>query len=376
MNKDYKFKIPEDIQRAIDFRQQNPEMIYSDTRTKELKEVQNKNRQINQNLDNYATSNFWTQPYQNLGSKSAINLGSNLVKESIYTGVGEAIGKIASYLTKLRKGRTQSIFRNYEKAHENRSMEMELFLQRKQEAIDYITSPELKARLQKIDKQFGTSYEDALQMFLDNQKNGKELLNIEYDSNLTSLGEVKHNLIEPFNLDKKIIKLGPNYNFATIEHEFKHYLEYLEGAISLKKLGKEVNPKNLKLIITANPKEHRIFHTNKYSVDEAIKLQELAGNKITNKDKFKEVYDYLINSVTEANSQFSPIIKQRFIQGKYNEPIKSIEELKDLAKNAAMDNQPGPLQIFNSSIKDKKRFLDDFNNWMYIIPPIKNDNKN
>lgn len=374
MNKDYKFKIPEDIQRAIDFRQQNPEVVYSDTRTKELKEAQNRNRQINQNLDNYATSNFWTQSYQNLGSKSAINLGSNLVKESIYTGVGEAMGKIASYLTKLRKGRTQSIFRNYEKAHENRSMEMELFLQRKQEAIDYITSPELKARLQKIDKRFGTSYEDALQMFLDNQKNGKELLNIEYDPNLEVLGESANNLLEPFDLDQKIVKLGKNYTFETIEHEFKHYLEFLESAIRLKKQGQPLTPQNIVYNATINPRNYQLFYSNVYTPDEVNKIHNSVKQKIPMEDILED-FEYLIKSPTETNSQLSSIVKQRFINGKYNEPIKSVEELKDLSRKAAAQNSSGGLRIINGFIKDKQKFLDNFNNWMYMIPPIKNDNQ-
>ena len=375
MDKDYKFKIPKDIQEAINFRQQNPKLIYSDTRTKELKEVQDKNRQINQNLDNYAVSNFWTQPYQNLGSKSAINLGSNLVKESIYTGVGEAIGKIASYLTKLRKNRTQSIFRNYEKAYENRSMNVDLFIQRKKEAIDYITSPELRARLQKIDKRFGTSYEDALQMYLDNYKNGKELLNIEYDPNLEVLGESTNNLLEPFDLDQKIIRLGKDYTFDTIEHEFKHYLEFLESAIRLKKQGQPLTPQNIRYNATINPRNYELFYSNIYTPDEVNKIHNKVKQNIPMKNILED-FEYLIKSPTEANSQLSSIIKQRFVNGKYNEPIKSVEELQDLARKAANQNSSGGLRIINGFIRDKQRFLDNFNNWMYQVPPFKHDNEN
>ena len=375
MDKDYKFKIPKDIQEAINFRQQNPKLIYSDTRTKELKEVQDKNRQINQNLDNYAVSNFWTQPYQNLGSKSAINLGSNLVKESIYTGVGEAIGKIASYLTKLRKNRTQSIFRNYEKAYENRSMNVDLFIQRKKEAIDYITSPELRARLQKIDKRFGTSYEDALQMYLDNYKNGKELLNIEYDPNLEVLGESTNNLLEPFDLDQKIIRLGKDYTFDTIEHEFKHYLEFLESAIRLKKQGQPLTPQNIRYNATINPRNYELFYSNIYTPDEVNKIHNKVKQNIPMKNILED-FEYLIKSPTEANSQLSSIIKQRFVNGKYNEPIKSVEELQDLARKAANQNSSRGLRIINGFIRDKQRFLDNFNNWMYQVPPFKHDNEN
>ena len=375
MNKDYKFKIPKDIQEAINFRQQNPELVYSDTRTKELKEVQDKNRQINQNLDNYAVSNFWTQPYQNLGSKSAINLGSNLVKESIYTGVGEAIGKIANYLTKLRKNRTQSIFRNYEKAYESRGMDVDLFIQRKKEAIDYITSPELRARLQKIDKRFGTSYEDALQMFLDNQKNGKELLNIEYNPNLEVLGVSTNNLLEPFDLDQKIIKLGKDYAFDTIEHEFKHYLEFLESAIRLKKQGQPLTPQNIRYNATINPRNYELFYSNIYTPDEVNRIHNKVKQNIPMKD-IVEDFEYLIKSPTETNSQLSSIIKQRFVNGKYNEPIKSVEELQDLSRKAANQNSPGGLRIINGFIRDKQRFLDNFNNWMYQVPPFKHDNEN
>lgn len=375
MDKDYKFKIPKDIQEAINFRQQNPELIYSDTRTKELKEVQDKNRQINQNLDNYAVSNFWTQPYQNLGSKSAINLGSNLVKESIYTGVGEAIGKIASYLTKLRKNRTQSIFRNYEKAYENRSMNVDLFIQRKKEAIDYITSPELRARLQKIDKRFDTSYEDALQMYLDNYKNDKELLNIEYDPNLEVLGESTNNLLEPFDLDQKIIRLGKDYTFDTIEHEFKHYLEFLESAIRLKKQGQPLTPQNIRYNATINPRNYELFYSNIYTPDEVNKIHNKVKQNIPMKNILED-FEYLIKSPTEANSQLSSIIKQRFVNGKYNEPIKSVEELQDLARKAANQNSSGGLRIINGFIRDKQRFLDNFNNWMYQVLPFKHDNEN
>lgn len=369
MNKDYKFKIPEDIQRAIDFRQQNPEVVYSDTRTKELKEAQNRNRQINQNLDNYATSNFWTQPYQNLGSKSAINLGSNLVKESIYTGVGEAIGKIASYLTKLRKNSTTTFLRDLKQLDQKRGVEIDLLYQRKREAIDYITSPELRAKLRKIDKELGTSYEDALQMYLDNYKKGKPILNVVQDPKLEALGKSDHNIENIFDLDKQIIELGPNYNFATIEHEFKHFLEYLEAGISLKKRGYPVTMDNIKLFMETNPRQVQIFTNNFYTKEELYK-----NRPDLSREMLADDHDYFSRS-SEANSQFSSFIKQRFINGKYTEPIKTVDELKELAGEVEKRGDFGPSRILYGLIKDKNKFREDFNNWMYMIPPIKNDNK-
>lgn len=370
MNKDYKFKIPEDIQRAIDFRQQNPEVVYSDTRTKELKEAQNKNRQINQNLDNYATGNFWTQAYQNLGSKSAINLGSNLVKESIYAGVGEAIGKIANYLTKLRKNSTTTFLRDLKQLGQKRGVEIDLLYQRKKEAIDYITSPELRAKLRKIDKELGTSYEDALQMYLDNYKKGKPILNIVQDPKLEALGKSDHNIENIFDLDKQIIELGPNYNFATIEHEFKHFLEYLEAGISLKKRGYPITMDNIELFMKTNPRQVQMFKNNFYTKEELYKNRPDLSREMLDSD-----HDYFSRS-SEANSQFSSFIKQRFINGKYTEPIKTVDELEELAGEVEKRGDFGPSRILYGFIKDKQKFLDDFNNWMYMIPPIKNDNKN
>ena len=46
------------------------------------------------NLEKTKYDNFWTAPYANFNGKTAYDLGTNLVKESIYTGTGEAMGAL------------------------------------------------------------------------------------------------------------------------------------------------------------------------------------------------------------------------------------------------------------------------------------------
>ena len=46
------------------------------------------------NLEKTKYANFWTAPYANFNGKTAYDLGTNLVKESIYTGTGEAMGAL------------------------------------------------------------------------------------------------------------------------------------------------------------------------------------------------------------------------------------------------------------------------------------------
>lgn len=212
------------------------EQVYSDTKTKELKEVLNKNRQINKNLDNYVVSNFWTQPYQDLGSKQAIDLGANLVKESLYTGVGEAVLKVIPGLLKnIRASRLKNSIKTLEQTGiDITDPNIDIIRNQAKEATKYITSPELRNQLTKIDQEFGTYYVEALDQYLDHYAKTGKLLKINYDANYPQGGITIHNASNILDPSKQVINLGNQFRSSTIEHEFKHNLEYMEAVIRAK----------------------------------------------------------------------------------------------------------------------------------------------
>lgn len=71
------------------------EQINADNRTKELKDYQNSQQQINKNLENGKYLNYWTQPYSEFSGRQAAKLGNNLFKQSLYAGAGEVAGTYA-----------------------------------------------------------------------------------------------------------------------------------------------------------------------------------------------------------------------------------------------------------------------------------------
>lgn len=80
------------------------EQVSADNRTKELRDYQNTQQQINQNLEKGKYLNFWTQPYSGFSGRQATELGNNLFKQSIYAGAGEVAGTYALQgLSKLSK---------------------------------------------------------------------------------------------------------------------------------------------------------------------------------------------------------------------------------------------------------------------------------
>lgn len=80
------------------------EQISADNRTKELRNYQEAQQQVNQNLEKGKHLNFWTQPYADFDGRQAAELGSNLFKQSIYAGAGEVAGTYALQgLSKLSK---------------------------------------------------------------------------------------------------------------------------------------------------------------------------------------------------------------------------------------------------------------------------------
>ena len=81
--------------------QEKNQKLYPDYRTRELKNLQKRDRKIRQNLESYKYHNFWTQPYQDFSGPQAVNLGTNLVKQSLYTGIGEVIGSIIPSVSKI-----------------------------------------------------------------------------------------------------------------------------------------------------------------------------------------------------------------------------------------------------------------------------------
>lgn len=86
------------------------EQISADNRTKELRNYQNTQQQINQNLEKGKYLNFWTQPYSGFSGRQAAELGNNLFKQSIYAGAGEVagtyalqgLGKLTKFIPKRR----------------------------------------------------------------------------------------------------------------------------------------------------------------------------------------------------------------------------------------------------------------------------------
>lgn len=53
-------------------------------------------REVSENLEKSKYNNFWTQPYSNFTGERAYGLATNLVKESMYVGAGEALGGLIS----------------------------------------------------------------------------------------------------------------------------------------------------------------------------------------------------------------------------------------------------------------------------------------
>lgn len=67
-------------------------------------------REVSENLEKSKYNNFWTQPYSNFTGEQAYGLATNLVKESMYAGAGEAlgtllVGAIGKVATKLKKSK-------------------------------------------------------------------------------------------------------------------------------------------------------------------------------------------------------------------------------------------------------------------------------
>ena len=52
-----------------------------------------------------------------------------------------------------------------------------------------------------------------------------------------------------------------------------------------------------------------------------------------------------------------------------------IKELQDLARQATNQDFPEGLKLINGFIKDKRKFLDKFDYWMYQVPIVRYDNE-
>ena len=51
-------------------------------------------REVSENLEKSKYNNFWTQPYSDFTGEQAYGLATNLIKESMYAGAGEALGTL------------------------------------------------------------------------------------------------------------------------------------------------------------------------------------------------------------------------------------------------------------------------------------------
>lgn len=82
--------------------------IKANTIPERIQELDKAKREINQNLDQLKYNNFWAQPYSNLPGEQAVELGTNLIKESLYTGVGDAlVNGLVSKVSKLIPKKTK-----------------------------------------------------------------------------------------------------------------------------------------------------------------------------------------------------------------------------------------------------------------------------
>ena len=61
---------------------------------------------------------------------------------------------------------------------------------------------------------------------------------------------------------------------------------------------------------------------------------------------------------------------------KETESIDYIKELQNLARQAINQDFPEGLKIMNGFIKDRRKFLDKFDYWMYQVPIVRYDDKN
>lgn len=352
---------------------ENREQVYSDTRTKELKEVLNKNRQINKNLDNYAVSNFWTQPYQDLGSKQAINLGINLVKESLYTGVGEAVLKVIPGLLKnIRASRLKNSVRTLEQSGiDITDPNIDLIRNQAKETIKYVTSPELRNQLIKLDQEFGTYYTEALDQYLDYYAKTGKLLKINYNPNYPQGGATIHNANNILDPSKQVINLGNQFRSSTVEHEFKHNLEYMEAAIRAKHNNLPLTNETILNSIKSNPRNKKLFYDNFKLPEEIIDDFKKKGIDLTNDQQFRHAYNYYLEP-TELNSQFTPLMKHQRIN---NIDIETPEQMgRKLLKIRKEQDYHEPLDLFYNFIRDKMKFVKDWSKYKYLGLPINNEN--
>ena len=342
--------------------QEKNQKLYPDYRTRELKNLQKRDRKIRQNLESYKYHNFWTQPYQDFSGPQAVNLGTNLVKQSLYTGIGEVIGSIIPSVLKTSKLKflSKSIdefkdIPNYEQYYK--------------EAVDYITSPELRNQLVKLDKEFNTNYVEALDRYVDyNLKKYNSVLPV-VKGNLDEAthGGVNFDYNDILNLDKYKIIIDNHINRYTLEHEFKHHLETLEAGIRASRQGIPItNKKEFKEFINNSPRNQKVFQNNLKDPADIV----LNGPT----DDFMQniqIYNYL-NSPTELNSQLTPLVKEQFLKGKYNQNL-DMNDVLDICRTTGENSNL--TIILGQFIKNRVNFIKDWNKYKYLAPFIYKNNK-
>ena len=343
--------------------QEKNQKLYPDYRTRELKNLQKRDYKIRQNLEAYKYHNFWTQPYQDFSGPQAVNLGTNLVKQSLYTGIGEVVGSIIPSVLKTSKLKflSKSIdefkdIPNYEQYYK--------------EAVDYITSPELRNQLVKLDKEFNTNYVEALDRYVDyNLKKYNSVLPV-VKGNLDEAthGGVNFDYKDILNLDKYKIVVDNNIDRYTLEHEFKHHLETLEAGIRASRQGTPItNSREFRQFITNSPRNQKLFQNNLKEPADLV----LYGPSTDLEENLK-IYKYF-NAPTELNSQFTPLAKEQFLKGKYNQDI----DMKDILDACRITGNNSNLSIILAKyIKDGANFIKDWNKYKYLSPFIYKNKEN
>lgn len=343
--------------------------IKSNTIPERIQELDRAKREINQNLDQLKYNNFWTQPYSNFSGEQAVELGTNLIKESLYTGVGDILANgLVNKVSKLIPKKTKRFDKMYQrqlniKDIDKSKLDLDKVNQYYNELLDYSNSPDLRNKLQQIDKELGTKYTETLNLI------NKHRFDIRYNPYFQENAALSYSLDDLSNLNNHYIMIGDNLKESSLIHEFRHQLELLESVIRNNKQGVKFNNKvEVNRLLATNPREKLLFNNNLKSSQEAVRDLVQNNPDWNLLDGFE--YNAYIRTPSELNSQFTPIIRKELKNNTYNSNI-TIDDFKRFAQEAVEEeNDYSPRGIFKYFIKNQSKFITDWNKYKYLTPLI------